>query len=204
MKRTFTPVQLALLLVLGCVALRMLSALFPEVVPNASPLMALAYVAGLYFPRSWGWLVGAVACVVTELALIPASYQAIGIAFPWWALVSLPMYFGATGLGLLLARRKSLGKIVAGSVALSVFFYVAANTFCWAGSAWSHSVPGYAPTLAGWWQANTVGIPGYAPTWTFLRNGVLGDLFFLGVFLLILDRALLFAGVPGRTASRTA
>ena len=32
--------------------------------------------------------------------------------------------------------------------------------------------------VAGWWQANTVGLPGWQPTWTFLRNGVLGDLAF--------------------------
>ena len=203
MKRSFSPLQLALFLGLGCVVFRMFSGLFPAVIPNASPLMALAYVAGIYFPRRWGWLVGAAACVVTEIALIPTSYRAIGIAFPWWALVSLPMYLAAAGLGVLIASRKSLGKIVAGSVALSVFFYVAANTFCWAGSILFHSTPRYPAGFAGWWQANSVGLPGYAPTWTFLRNGVIGDLFFVAVFVLILDRALLFAPAA-KTVSRAA
>jgi hypothetical protein len=202
MKRAFSPLQLALILVLGCVVLRMLGGIFPEFTPNASPLMALAYVSGLYFPRKWGWLVGPAACLITELALIPTSYRVIGVAFPWWALVSLPFYLAAAALGLLLARRKSLGKIISGSVALSVAFYLVANTFCWAASVLSHSTPGYPAGWAGWWQANTVGLPGFVPTWVFLRNGVLGDLFFLAVFLLILDRALLF--VPARASARAA
>jgi hypothetical protein len=201
MRRDPSPFQLALFLVLGCVVLRMLGAMFPAIIPNASPLMALAFVSGIYFPRRWGWLVGPAACLVTELALIPYSYKTIGIAFPWWGLASLPIYLLAAGLGLLIAPRRSLGKVIGGSLALSVLFYVAANTFCWAASVLTHSTPGYPAGLAGWWQANSTGIPGYPPTWIFLRNGVLGDLFFLAVLLLILDRALLLAPFAGRTTA---
>ncbi len=201
MRRDLSPFQLATFMVLGCVVLRMLGAVFPAFMPNASPLMALALVSGIYFPRRWGWLVGATAYIVTELALIPYSYKTIGVAFPWWGVASLPVYLAAAGLGVLISSRRSLGKIVASSVALSVFFYVAANTFCWAASVLTHSTPGYPAGVAGWWQANTTGIPGYPPTWLFLRNGVLGDLFFLGVFLLILDRALLLAPWAGRAAA---
>jgi hypothetical protein len=201
MKRSLPPYQLALFLVCACVILRMLGAVFPTFVPNASPLMALAFVSGLYFPRRWGWLVGAAACLVTEFAMIPYSYKVIGVAFPWWALASLPIYLAAAGLGVLIAPRRSLDKIIGGSIALSIFFYVIANTLCWAGSALSHSVPGYPATLAGWWQANSTGIPGYPPTWVFLRNALLGDLFFLAVFLFILDRPLLLAPFTGRSSA---
>jgi hypothetical protein len=201
MKREPASLQMALLLICGCVVLRMLGEIFPTLVPNASPLMALALVSGIYFPRRWGWMVGAVACLISELAMIPYSYKVIGVAFPWWAMASLPMYLVAAGLGLLIAPHRSLGKVVGASIALSFFFYVAANTFCWAASALSHSLPGYPATLAGWWQANTTGIPGYAPTWVFLRNGLLGDLFFLAVFLLVLDRALLLAPFTGRSTA---
>jgi hypothetical protein len=48
-------------------------------------------------------------------------------------------------------------------------------------------------------QANWTGVPGYPPAWHFLRNGLLGDLFFLAVFLLILDRPLLFAPFTRRS-----
>ena len=56
-------------------------------------------------------------------------------------------------------------------------------------------MPGYAASLAGWWQAITVGLAGYQPTWHFLRNGMAGDLCF--VLLLFLDRVVSFRPGPG-------
>ena len=91
-------------------------------------------------------------------------------------------------------RHKSLSaKIIGATLAIfrSVTFYVMANTLAW----WSYSSARpwiRSPTpldFAGWWQANTVGLPGWQPTWTFLRNGLLGDLFFCGVLVAIFDHA---------------
>jgi hypothetical protein len=200
MKRKLSPFEIALALVLGCVVLRLLNGLFPHVIPNVSPLLALAYVGAMVLPRRWGWLVAPAALVVTEIAFVSVDQRVTGTMFPWWGLLSLPFYLAASALGLLIAKNKSLVKILAGSIALSVAFYLVANTFCWAGSAFTHSVPGYPPTLAGWWQANTVGLPGYVPTWTFLRNGVAGDLFFVLVLLLVLDRALILGHAPVKPA----
>jgi hypothetical protein len=200
MKRKLSPFEIALALILGCVVLRLLNGLFPHVIPNVSPLLALAYVGAMYLPRRWGWLVAPVALVVTEIAFVSVDQKVTGTMFPWWGLASLPFYLVASALGLLVAKNKSLVKILAGSVALSVTFYLVANTFCWAGSAFTHSTPGYAPTLAGWWQANTVGLPGYVPTWTFFRNGVAGDLFFVVILLLVLDRALVFGPATAKPA----
>jgi hypothetical protein len=204
MKRHLSPVQLAVALVLGCAAFRLLSALVPASIPNFSPLLALAYVGAIYLPRRWGWLVAPAALVVTELAFVSVDTRITGTAFPWWALVSIPFYLVASAFGLFLANHKTLPRILAGSVALSLFFYLVANTFCWAGSVLAHSNPGYAPGFAGWWQANTVGLPGFAPTWTFLRNGVAGDLFFAVVLLLIFDRALLFGPAPAKASAHPA
>jgi hypothetical protein len=191
MKRDFSSIEVAALLGLGCVAFRLVSGLYPEVVPNVSPLLALSFVAGLYFPRRWGWAVGPAACLVTEVALIPTSLRATGMGVPWFGLMAVAFYLLASAVGRGLAGRKSLGKILAGSVVLSVLFYVGANTFAWGAGVVEHLTTSYAPTWAGWWQANTTGLPGYAPSWTFLRNGVLGDLAFLGVFLLVLDPGML-------------
>jgi len=47
-------------------------------------------------------------------------------------------------------------------------------------------------------------LPGYPATWTFLRNGMAGDLFFTLLLLLILDRAFLLGQAPARTAPRAA
>ncbi|MCE0521541.1 MAG: hypothetical protein LV480_01350 [Methylacidiphilales bacterium] len=192
-KRGLTPLHLALILILSCILFRLLSSSFPEIIPNISPLMALALLSAIYLPRRWGWLVGPAAMVVTDLAFLELNYRTdgSGTMFSWWTVISLGIYVLAAGLGLLISRRKSLGKIVAGSLACSLLFYVAANTFSWWHDVVVKMNPGYSPTLAGWWQANTLGLPGYPPTWIFLRNGMAGDLLFVFVLLLVFDRALL-------------
>jgi len=197
MKREFHPVYVALFLVFGCALFRLASSHYPEVMPNISPLMAIAYVGGLCLPRHWGWLIGPTAMVVTEFAFLDINYRSTGSVFSWWSVVSLVIYAGVGLLGLLIARRASLVKIVSGSLGCSLLFYVAANTFSW----WQNI--DYPQNLAGWWQANTIGLPGYEPTWLFLRNGITGDLCFVLVLLFILDRALLF-GPVSRPVPRTA
>jgi hypothetical protein len=193
-----------LFLILGCVCFRLLSSAFPGFIPNISPLMAVAFVGAMYLPRAWGWLVGPSTLVVTDLAFLSVNYRTEGSMFSGWTLVSILFYALAGGLGILIARNKSLSKIVAGSVACSVSFYLVANTFAWWGNSSAAVTPSYQPNFAGWWQANTMGLPGWAPTWTFLRNGVAGDLFFAFVLLLILDRGLLLFRSPTRVASSAA
>jgi hypothetical protein len=206
MKREFSPVYLALILVLGCVTFRLLSSEFPEFIPNISPLMAIAYVGAMYLPRRWGWLVGPSTLVLTDIAFLQVNYRTDGSGsmFSWWTVISLGIYMAAGGLGILISRRKSLTKIVGGSLGCSFLFYVIANTFSWWHNVVVHMNPGYPATLAGWWQANTVGLPGYVPTWLFLRNGMAGDLFFAFLLLLVLDRGLLFGKAPAKATARMA
>ena len=204
MKQQWPALQKALLLVLGCIGFRLLSSLFPDVIPDISPLMAVAFVGAMYLPVRWGWLVGPSTLLITELAFLKINYVSEGAMFSWWTPISLLFYMLVGGLGVLLARHKSLGKIAAGSVLCSTLFYVSANTYSWAIYLQPTSNPGYPFSLAGWWQANTVGLPGWVPTWVFLRNGISGDLFFAFLLLLILDRGLLFAGRSASVLSRAA
>jgi lipopolysaccharide export LptBFGC system permease protein LptF len=204
MTRDHSPYYRMLFLILGCVCFRLLSSVFPDFIPNISPLIAVAFVGAMYLPRAWGWLVGPATLVITDVAFLSVNYRTEGSMFSAWTLVSLVFYALAGGLGILIARNKSLGKIAAGSIACSVIFYLVSNTFAWWGNSNPAIVPSYMPSLAGWWQANTVGLPGWVETWTFLRNGVIGDLCFAFVLLLILDRGLLFHRAPGHVASRAA
>ncbi len=206
MKRKFSPVFLALILVLGCVTFRLLSSKFPEIIPNISPLMAIAYVGAMYLPRRWGWLVGPATLVITDLAFLRVNYltDGSGSMFSWMTVLSMGIYAAAGGLGIWIAQRKSLTRIISGSVACSLVFYVAGNTFSWWHDIVVKMTPGYPATLAGWWQANTVGLPGYTPAWLFLRNGIAGDLFFAFLLLLVLDRGLLFGRGRAKTAPRMA
>jgi hypothetical protein len=198
MKQDRSSLYRALFLVLGCIVYRLASGTHPEALPNISPMIAVALVGSMYLPRAWGWLITPVAFVVTELAFLATNYRAAGFTLSWSMVAFLVFYMLVGGLGLALARNKSLLKIVAGSILCSVVFYVVANTFAWLGNSSPMSSPSYLPTLSGWWQANTVGLPGWQPTWTFLRNGVLGDLFFAGVLLAIFDRELLLHPLRSR------
>ena len=202
MTRDLSSLNRALFLILGCICFRLLSGLVPGLIPNISPMIAVAFVGAMYLPRAWGWLVGPATLLVTDLAFLSVNYQTEGSMFSWWTLVSALFYTAIGGFGILLATNKSLLKIAVGSVLCSVIFYVISNTFAWSGNINPAIVPSYAPDLAGWWQANTFGLAGWIPTWTFLRNGILGDLLFAFVLLLILDRSLLFHRAAARAESR--
>jgi hypothetical protein len=204
MKREISPVYTALYLVLGCILFRLLSSHYPELIPNISPLMAVSFVGAMVSPPRWGWLVGASTLLVTDVAFVELNRHAGSSMFSWWTLVSVVVYAAAGGLGILISKKKSFTRIIAGSMSLSLLFYVVANTFAWAGGAATAANPGYAHTLAGWWQANTVGLPGYVPTWTFLRNAMAGDLFFVFVLLVVLDRGFLLAQAPAKSTARLA
>jgi len=206
MKREFPPVYLALILVAGCVLFRLLNNAYPDYVPNVSPLMALAFVGAMYLPSKWGWLVGPVTLLLTDLAFIKinALTDGSGSMFSWWTAVSFGLYAAVGGFGVWIARKKSLLKILTGSLICSLAFYVVSNTFSWYHDVVIGMTPGYPATWAGWWQAMTIGLPDLPPTWVFLRNGALGDLFFVIVLLFALDRGLLFGHEPSRTAPRPA
>jgi len=210
MKREFPPLVLALILIVVCVLFRVISSKYTDYSFNVSPLMAIAFVGAMYLPRRWGWLVAPVTLVFTELAFLRTNYltDASGQMISWWTLGNIAffaaVYAAASGFGYLIARYRSLPLLVAGSLLCSLVFYVASNTFSWAYDIAIQMPNSYAPTLAGWWQANTIGVAGFPPTWLFLRNAMAGDLFFGFLLLLVLDRAFLFGQAPAKSVPRIA
>ena len=70
-----------------------------------------------------------------------------------------------------------MGGVLAATLAGSVFFYVASNVLAWAGSA------AYPQTLAGLWQALTLGLPGFPPSYVFFRNELVSDALYSMVFV---------------------
>jgi hypothetical protein len=142
---------------------------------NFAPLMAIACCGALLLP---GWLALAAplgALIVSDI-LLNAHYGASLVSFE-----VLPRYvcFALGAACGLVARRwhgallPTLGVVAANSL----FFYLFTNVFSWIGDA------GYAKTSAGLAQALTIGLPGLPPTWTFLRNSLISDLLFAGLFL---------------------
>jgi hypothetical protein len=204
MKRQLTPIQLAGLLVVIGILFSLISSRVPVAIPNISPLMAIAFIGAMYLPRRWGWAIGPVTLFITSLAYLETNYQVYGAVLSWTLVGSLAVYALVGGLGALIAPHKSLGKIISGSLSCSLLFYVVSNTFSWLTYLTPQFPGGYAPTVAGWWQANTIGVAGYEPTWHFLRNAMAGDLFFAIVLLLILDRSVIFGFAPARTSPQAA
>jgi len=204
MKQKLSPFQLAGFLVVIGILYSLISSRYPVAIPNVSPLLAIAYIGAMYLPRRWGWSVGPVTLLIVNLAYIATNYRADGSTLSWALAGCLAVYALAGVLGAAIAPNKSLGKIIAGSLACSLLFYVVSNTFSW----WTYQAPqfasGYAPTAAGWWQANTIGVPGFPPTWYFLRNAMAGDLFFAIVLLLVLDRSVIFGHTSDKTSAQAA
>src|ERR1700761_4929186 len=122
MKRDFCPWQTALVLLLVAVVLRLIGNHFVEALPDVSPLMGLAFVGAMYFPRKWGWLVGPTALLLTDLAFLGINQRTDGSGplFSMWTVIAFgfaaALYAAASAFGVWIARHKSLGKILGGSV----------------------------------------------------------------------------------------
>lgn len=144
---------------------------------NVTPVTALAFCGAVYF-RDWRfWLVPFAALTLSDLWL--DRYYATHFGYTWpvsGAFLRAMCVLAAHGIGLLVAARRNAVNLVSGTLGCSTLFYLVTNTVSWFGDA--H----YAGTVAGWWQAMTVGHPEFPPTLWFFRNTLVGDLIFTGLF----------------------
>jgi len=188
----------AIALILLATGYRVGAAWNPELV-NFSPLMALTFCGAVYFRNRWMWLLPFVALSASDLYL--DHYHAVRFGYTWdlgGVLVRTLCFAAALALGWMVARRKSWLTLVAGCLGGSLLFYFATNTASFLGDAF------YAKTLAGWWQAMTVGHPEYPPTLVFFRNTLVSDLLFTAVFAVAMEWAALRDGLPSLLKGRAA
>ncbi|MBS0661874.1 MAG: hypothetical protein JSR48_01310 [Verrucomicrobia bacterium] len=174
---------LALALIVAAAAYRVGAVFVPEL-SNVSPIMALAFCGAAYLERRALWLVPFVALSASDLWI--DHYYATQYGYTWelgGALLRIACFAAALGVGAWVARRRTVLNLLGGVLGCSVLFYFASNTASWLGDAY------YAKTLAGWWQAMTVGHPEFPPTVWFFRNTLVGDLAFTGLFALAMSRA---------------
>ena len=176
------PAVMAALLIIGGAALRLLENSHPTILPGFTPLVALSFVAAAHLPRAWSWLVGAAAVVISEPALLAWNHASDGHFLSAGLIVSLGFYLIMGLIGRQLPERASLWALYGGPIAGSLAFYLIMNTISW-------RTLGYAPTFAGWVQANTTGMPGYPPVYIFLRNVLTADIVFTTLLIMILDPA---------------
>ncbi|MEI6464910.1 MAG: DUF6580 family putative transport protein [Verrucomicrobiota bacterium] len=151
---------------------------------NFAPLMALTFCGAVYLRDRRLWVVPFLALVVSDVYL--DSYYAATFQEGWtWPSVAIraACFACALPLGRLVAQRKNMFTLAAGTLAGSLLFYVATNT-----DAWFRDVY-YAKTLAGWLQALTFGRPEFPPTLFFFRNTLVSDLLFTGAFAAAMELA---------------
>ncbi|MDB6115362.1 MAG: hypothetical protein JWQ62_2307 [Lacunisphaera sp.] len=149
---------------------------------NFSPVMAIAFCGAVYFRNRWMWLVPFVALALSDVYVNNFYAREYGFDWPLSGLVARTACFAvALAIGAGVARRKSWLNLLNGALLGAIVFYVVTNTQSWAADAF------YAKTLAGWWQALTVGHPEYPPTVLFFRNTLFGDLMFTGLFAGIME-----------------
>lgn len=136
--------------------------------PNFTPVAALALFGGWYFTKKY--------FVFIPLLAMLASDAFIG--FYDWRLTAV-VYLGIAlmfGIGWLLKKKANWRKVIAGSLAGSIIFFIITNFAVWALYQW------YPHTWAGLINCFAIALP-------FFKNSLAGDLFYsvvlFGVYELV-------------------
>jgi len=132
--------------------------------PNFTPVGALALFAGIYLARKSKW------ALLLPLAVVFLTDLAIGFYDTKLMLVVYGSFLFYGVFGLLIKDKKNFGVITLATLAGGLLFYLITNFAVWAFS------PLYPATLEGLMLSYTMGLP-------FLKYTLLGDLFFVGVFV---------------------
>ena len=145
---------------------------------GSSPLAAVALCGGLFLPRRLALVVPLSILLVSDL-VIDAHY---GASFFDASLLARYVLLALIGLGGVVLRHRSaqgasVFAVLAATLVGSVFFYGVSNALTWLGS------PAYPQTVAGLWQALTVGLPGFPPSYLFFRNALVSDALYSMVVL---------------------
>ena len=149
--------------VVAAVALAVAGRLVPHL-PNFTPVGALALFAGMYLAKKSKW------ALLLPLSVMFITDLAIGFYDTKLMLVVYGSFLFYGIFGLLIKNKRSVGTITLATLAGSFLFYLITNFAVWAFS------PLYAPTLQGLMLSYTMALP-------FLKYTLLGDFFFVGVFV---------------------
>ena len=148
---------------------------WPGLLPvNFSAAYALAFCAGVYFPKRLAWPLPLATLLATDMLMNVLYYHVAPVSA--YMLANYAAYAAIIALGQRFSARAAWLKLLGGSLLGAVLFYLVTNTAAWLQN------PEYTKTLAGWIQALTTGIPGYPPTWLFFWKTLLSGGLFTGLF----------------------
>lgn len=166
----------AILIVALLIGFRLLTAAFPETMPNFQPLLGIFLCGIVFLKGALRWAVPLLVWLVTDpITSIMQGYPVLGAHHLSILVGILP----TIAIAFYLARKPSTLSVMTGTLLSAILFYLITNTVSFIAD------PLYAKTVEGFVQAQWTGPVGSPlPTWVFLRNGMLGNLLFTGLFLL--------------------
>lgn len=138
--------------------------------PNFTPIAAIALFGGAALNRKWlAFLLPLAAMLISDVIIGFHSYiAAVYISFAITVL-----------MGMSISKSMKAYKIGLTSVASSMIFFIITNFAVWLGS------PFYPQSLSGLMTCYAAGLPFFndgSLGLSFLMNGVIGDLFYNGIF----------------------
>ena len=154
--------------------------------PNFSAAYAIAFCAGVFFPKRMAWWIPIVTLLATDLAL--NCYYQFSLGYPCFTVPVLVYmlgnyvgYAGLIWLGKKFTPKTSFLWLLSGGMLGAVLFYIVTNTMSWLLNPFHN--PEYTKNLTGWLWAMSKGTFGWPETWTFFRNTMLSGGLFTGLFV---------------------
>jgi hypothetical protein len=141
---------------------------------NFSAGYALAFCAGVYFPRRLRWTLTLGTFLIVNI-LTNQYYYGVS-PFNRYVWLKVGTFSLLIWLGTRYSTKNSWFKLVRGGLLGAIIFYIVTNTASWL---WD---PSYAKNFVGWLQALTIGTPGFPPTLQFLLNSLISGGLFTGLF----------------------
>ena len=162
-----------LILVVTMIIVGFVLRLFPHPA-NFAPIMALALFSGLYLPKRLNVIIPVVAMLISDIFL---GFYSLPIMFSVYASFIL-----ATVLGTWLKKHKNIGNVILTTFAGSSLFFLVTNFSVWAfGTMYTHNLPGLM-------QSYYMALP-------FFRNSLMGDIFYVGIFIGVAEMAIKYLKV---------
>ena len=150
--------------------------------PSFSAAYALAFCAGVFFPRRLAWWLPLVTLLISDLALDLYYHFHFHInSFQWTQGINYLAYAAMIWLGRRFRPQSAVSRLLSGGLLGALLFYLITNTAAWFFNPFHN--PEYAKTLGGWIIALTRGTAGYPQTWEFFRNTLLSGGLFTGLFV---------------------
>ena len=148
--------------------------LLPQQWSSFSAAYALAFCAGVYFPRALAWSLPIGTLLISDVAMNIFYYKVEPLSR--YMLMNYLMYAALIWLGQRYSKNDSLAKLVGGGIWGALLFFIITNVIAWLQN------PEYTKDWNGFMQAWTTGIAGWPPPWMFLRNTLLSGGLFTGLF----------------------